>query len=111
MNSTRLKNLMEKSYLESIHYCYLTIKKHFPAQKIYKGNFCHFWSTLPCIYRCVNEKPNHVHFTRTTNHPFEPTKVLLPKYFEFKNLFVSSFVFFLPFSNKLDVNNVFRFKG
>ncbi len=33
MNSTRIKVLMEKSLLESMHYCYVTTKKHLWAQK------------------------------------------------------------------------------
>jgi hypothetical protein len=33
MRSTRIKILMEKGRLESMHYCYLTTKKHFKAQK------------------------------------------------------------------------------
>jgi hypothetical protein len=72
-------------------------KKQYGAQQKYKGNSCHFWSTLPCTYLCVNDKPNHEHFTTRTNHTFEPTKALLPKYLEFKILFPSSFVLFPSF--------------
>jgi hypothetical protein len=37
MSSTRIKDLMEKSNFESMHYCYLTTKKYFGAKK-YKEN-------------------------------------------------------------------------
>jgi hypothetical protein len=37
MSFTRMKILMEKNRLESMHQCYLTTKQHFKAQKKYKG--------------------------------------------------------------------------